>query len=152
MEAQPKCKNNNGDLERIVEALKGVATNPSKQIQVDKPFKLSSFLPETLDFFSYDGSLTTPSCAEAVKWSVVREPLCISNESLEAFRRVIDMHGEELHSNHRPTQAIADRVVSFYRVEKKDQALSAASIVKVFKWEGLTPILVINLLSMSNFL
>jgi carbonic anhydrase len=152
VEAQPKCKNNNGDLERIVEALKGVATNPSKQIQVDKPFKLSSFLPETLDFFSYDGSLTTPSCAEAVKWSVVREPLCISNESLEAFRRVIDMHGEELHSNHRPTQAIADRVVSFYRVEKKDQALSAASIVKVFKWEGLTPILVINLLSMSNFL
>ena len=114
VEVRPDC--NNIIFEGIVESLKNVSGKPSRKTKVNKPFNLASFLPETMDFFSYEGSLTTPPCLEAVKWSVVQEPICISNDNLEEFRKVNSLDGHNLVSNHRPTQLLGDREVKFFKV------------------------------------
>ncbi|CAG5130179.1 unnamed protein product, partial [Candidula unifasciata] len=44
------------------------------------PFNPSTFLPDPAlwDFWTYDGSLTTPPCSENVTWIVLRYPLMMS--------------------------------------------------------------------------
>lgn len=50
---------------------------------------LKSWLSELnlSDFWSYNGSLTTPPCTEGVKWSVLKDVQPISREQLALFSR-----------------------------------------------------------------
>ena len=41
------------------------------------------------DFFSYNGSLTTPPCTEGIKWNVLNRVLPISTEQLEEFTTLL---------------------------------------------------------------
>ena len=49
---------------------------------------LADLLPKTAakSFFSYEGSLTTPPCAEVVTWMVLKEKGTISERQIQAFR------------------------------------------------------------------
>lgn len=62
-------------------------------------------LPRVGDYFRFNGSLTTPPCTEGVRWVVIKEPLTVSKEQVEAFQEV--MHG----ANNRPVQAVNARPV-----------------------------------------
>lgn len=54
----------------------------SRQLaQLDVP----ALLPATLDHWRYEGSLTTPPCAEGVRWIVLSTPVTISAEQVRAF-------------------------------------------------------------------
>ena len=44
-------------------------------------------LPPTRDYFSYDGSLTTPPCSEGVSWIVLQKPLTASMEQVDRFKQ-----------------------------------------------------------------
>lgn len=46
-----------------------------------------SFIDVDNDFWSYEGSLTTPPCTEGVKWTVLRQVQPINDEQLEWFAR-----------------------------------------------------------------
>lgn len=74
-----------------------------------KGTRLIDFI-EKLDtkFIRYDGSLTTPSCSEAVTWYVSTQLREISYEDLEAFR---ELQGEEgpIAGNFRPIQPLNGR-------------------------------------------
>lgn len=61
-------------------------------------------LPEDLSVYTYRGSLTTPPCSEIVDWSIIKTPLKVSDQSLEAFARLYD-------NDARPTQKLARRYV-----------------------------------------
>lgn len=61
-------------------------------------------LPEDLSFYTYRGSLTTPPCSEIVDWVILKTPLKVSDESIEAFAKLYD-------NDARPTQAISRRYV-----------------------------------------
>jgi carbonic anhydrase len=43
-------------------------------------------LPPTREYFTYNGSLTTPPCTEGVEWVVLRRPLTASAEQIERFK------------------------------------------------------------------
>lgn len=62
----------------------------------------SALLPTARTGWSYSGSLTTPPCSEGVSWSVMSEPLQISQEQLDAFRALHD-------GNFRPVQPLNER-------------------------------------------
>jgi len=129
VEVLPDCKSNTV-FQDISKALKTVVKKPSEKIRVQEPLKIGDFLPEILDYYSYDGSLTTPSCAEAVRWSVIQKPICISSKNLKEFRKVKTEDGSKLLSNHRPTQSLGDRKVTFNRVSPKTYQPKDASAKK----------------------
>lgn len=62
------------------------------------------FLPEERHHFRYEGSLTTPPCSETVDWSVMKEPVAVSDEAIAAFHAIIPM-------NARPLQAVNRRFI-----------------------------------------
>lgn len=65
---------------------------------------LSSLLPESRQFTTYNGSLTTPPCSEIVRWLVLDEPLALSAEQIAAFGALFEM-------NARPVQPLNGRDV-----------------------------------------
>lgn len=64
----------------------------------------ASLLPSSRSYFEYMGSLTTPPCAEGVRWLVLTTPMQLSQEQITNFRKVIPM-------NARPVQKLNWRFV-----------------------------------------
>ena len=65
----------------------------------------ASFLPEHLDYYRFNGSLTTPPCSEGVRWLVIKEIQQASQAQIKAFA---DLMAEP---NNRPIQPIGARVI-----------------------------------------
>jgi carbonic anhydrase len=100
-------------IQRYVEEVGRV---PSVEMQVTAPFSLGPFLPRSLSHFSYIGSLTTPSCLEVVKWTMLQKSICIQKEELKTFHNVLTQEGLPLGRNHRPTQSLGKRQVTFHKL------------------------------------
>ncbi len=66
---------------------------------------LSGLLPKNLTHYRFSGSLTTPPCTEGVRWLVVKQPMTVTVQQLNAFTSV--MH----HANNRPQQKLDGRVI-----------------------------------------
>jgi carbonic anhydrase len=65
---------------------------------------LNKLLPETRNYYTYMGSLTTPPCTEGVLWLVMKQPLQLSAEQIGIFARLYK-------NNARPIQAGNARLV-----------------------------------------
>jgi carbonic anhydrase len=59
------------------------------------------------DYYRYDGSFTTPPCAETVKWFVFKQSLPMSQAQFDAFKK----HFPNPAAN-RPVQALGDRKIA----------------------------------------
>jgi carbonic anhydrase len=62
-------------------------------------------MPTKRAYYRFNGSLTTPPCSEGVRWLVMKAPVSVSKEQVEAFAHVIH------HPNNRPIQAVNARPV-----------------------------------------
>jgi carbonic anhydrase len=62
----------------------------------------ADLLPSDYRYYTYLGSLTTPPCSEGVTWYVLKTPVQLSSEQVEAFAKVYPM-------NARPTQPLHGR-------------------------------------------
>lgn len=74
------------------EEIPGVAINPA------------GLLPQNAAYYTYTGSLTAPPCTEGVTWYVLKTPVDISAEEIDAFARLYP-------HDVRPIQALNGRVV-----------------------------------------
>lgn len=72
---------------------------------LDVPVNAASLLPGKLDYYRFNGSLTTPPCSEGVYWLVLKQPLTASPEQVGAFSAL--MGGP----NNRPLQPVNARPV-----------------------------------------
>jgi carbonic anhydrase len=63
-----------------------------------------ALLPQEADYYSYDGSLTTPPCTENVKWYIFEQPMAVSVEQIQAFQSIYAQDA-------RPLQPINGRTV-----------------------------------------
>lgn len=87
-----------------------------KNAGVKKDFKecfnmASLIASNTKDYWTYDGSLTTPPCAESVTWFVFKTPIHATEKQMEKFRKLKDSHKEEICDNFRPVMPLNGRVV-----------------------------------------
>ncbi|XP_006641282.1 carbonic anhydrase 7 [Lepisosteus oculatus] len=80
-----------------------------------KGFNPKCLLPNSLNFWTYPGSLTTPPLYESVTWIVLKEPIHVSEKQMEKFRMLLFTSEEEerqrMVDNFRPPQPLNGRKV-----------------------------------------
>lgn len=64
-----------------------------------------NLIPSKNDYYSFEGSLTTPPCSEKVRWVVLSEPITASPEQITALKKAIGFN------NARPIQPLHDRPI-----------------------------------------
>jgi carbonic anhydrase len=96
-------KTPNDNFSKIIANLPS-AKGESKHI-TDANLELKVHMPSDNYAYHYTGSLTTPPCSEGVQWLVLRDPVTLSKEQIEAF-------SSRIGPNNRPTQPVNDRVVN----------------------------------------
>ncbi|MDD5241267.1 MAG: carbonic anhydrase family protein [Sulfuricella sp.] len=79
--------------------------NADDKVALNAKFLAAELLPKNRDYFRFNGSLTTPPCSEGVMWLVMKHPVRIGKEQVEAFSHT--MH----HPNNRPVQPVNARPV-----------------------------------------
>jgi carbonic anhydrase len=73
-------------------------------IAIKDPVDLQALLPSNQTSFHYNGSLTTPPCAEEVRWIVFDEPIEMSKEQIQAYQEIFP-------ENQRPVQPLNEREI-----------------------------------------
>ncbi|CAI4221583.1 unnamed protein product [Auanema sp. JU1783] len=125
-------------LSYLAPALEHITQHESNSTIDD--FKLRTLLPDNHDaFYRYEGSLTTPTCNEAVIWTVLAEPVSITSKQLKAFRQLQDKKGIPMSHNYRPVQPMNGRRI-LYRPSQVDRSFvlsildstSASSTISMF--------------------
>jgi len=95
---------------------------------------LRKLIPDTLSYYRYMGSLTTPPCSESVLWTIIKSPLTISKNRFFEFQNLLRFSSESvqpdnntqktekllssqtsLAGNFRPVQMLNGRTIYFYR-------------------------------------
>jgi len=90
-------KTANAQLQRVIDATP-VGCNTNRTAAV--PISALRFLPKTLHYYAYEGSLTTPGCGQGVRWFVLKTPITASAGQIEQLKRrfgVSDRPRQELH-------------------------------------------------------
>jgi carbonic anhydrase len=67
----------------------------------------ADLLPDGMGYFGYSGSLTTPPCSENVLWTILTEPIQVSEEQIAAFEQFYPV-------NARPIQPTNGRIVEVH--------------------------------------
>ncbi|XP_061925701.1 carbonic anhydrase [Entelurus aequoreus] len=103
----------NPKLQKVLDALDAIKTK-GKQSSFSN-FDPKTLLPASLDYWTYDGSLTTPPLLESVTWIVLREPISVSPAQMAKFRGLqFSAEGESpscMVDNYRPPQPLKGRQV-----------------------------------------
>ena len=92
------------DANPAFQALMAAAPKDEGDTALNAAINPASLLPEAMRFFRYEGSLTTPPCAEVVEWNVFAAPVAVAQSDIERFKELFPM-------NARPLQPIHRRIV-----------------------------------------
>ena len=92
----------NRELAKIWQQMPAQAGN--KAI-IENTVDIRALFPNTLDYYRFSGSLTTPPCTEGVRWIVLEQPVTASEEQIEK------LHSTMHHDNNRPVQPLNGRVI-----------------------------------------
>ncbi|KAM4606100.1 carbonic anhydrase 1 [Polymixia lowei] len=103
----------NAQLQKVLDAF-GAIKAKGKQTSFAN-FDPTTLLPGCLDYWTYDGSLTTPPLLESVTWIVCKEPISVSSAQMAKFRCLLfSAEGEAeccMVDNYRPPQPLKGRNV-----------------------------------------
>lgn len=67
-------------------------------------FAINRILPDSWGYYHLVGSLTTPPCTEGVVWKIFKEPIEVSAEQINQFRKIYQ-------ANARPVQPLNGRII-----------------------------------------
>ncbi|XP_035644028.1 carbonic anhydrase-like isoform X2 [Oncorhynchus keta] len=103
----------NPRLQKVLDALDAIKSK-GKQTTFSN-FDAATLLPDSLDYWTYNGSLTTPPLLESVTWIVLKESINVSLTQMGKFRSLKFSGDGEAHccmqDNYRPTQPLKGRKV-----------------------------------------
>uniref|UniRef100_A0A8C1X9L0 carbonic anhydrase n=1 Tax=Cyprinus carpio TaxID=7962 RepID=A0A8C1X9L0_CYPCA len=103
----------NPRLQKVLDALDDIRSK-GRQTTFSN-FDPKTLLPAALDFWTYEGSLTTPPLLESVTWIVLKDPVSVSPAQMAKFRSLLFTSEGEAPScmvdNFRPPQPLKGRKV-----------------------------------------
>ncbi|KAM6900345.1 carbonic anhydrase 1-like [Xenentodon cancila] len=103
----------NPNLQKVIDEFTAIKAKGKQTTFAN--FDPASLLPGCLDYWTYDGSLTTPPLLESVTWIVCKEPISVSPEQMAKFRSLLfSAEGEAeccMVNNYRPPQPLKGRIV-----------------------------------------
>ena len=95
---------------------------PWKKVDVERLFengasaktkaKFGDFLPDNLDYYHYEGSLTTPNCNEIVQWYILQTPVKMPTDFLLQLRQLHDDHDHAMTFDFRDPQPLNGRIIT----------------------------------------
>jgi len=88
---------------------------------VDKPLDLLPLVPKRSFVYTYQGSLTTPTCNEQVTWFVFSSTKSckVSESDLKALRSIKNSKGHQVRTNHRDLQSLNDREIQTLKLHSQ---------------------------------
>lgn len=114
-------------LKNILDSAEAVKDEPGESNDIKGPFSPIQLLPDNRSsYFRYEGSLTTPSCDEAVIWTVLDHTVPFAIAQIERFKQVKDVDGALLTHNFRQLQRLNSRPLVYVRDEFIGGKYSAA--------------------------
>lgn len=101
-------------IENIIHSALVVKDKVGGVAPLKKPLSLKDLMPTNrTTYFRYEGSLTTPSCGEAVIWTVFPDVIPISADQVDQLKSMIKMGNDTLASNYRKLQPLNARTLIF---------------------------------------
>ena len=94
-----------GEASPLIQNLLDVAPEVGRSVSLSGGPTAAEYVPSRLDFYGYDGSLTTPPCTEGVRWVVMQHIDTISEEQV---RELQELSGGP---NNRPVQSLGERKI-----------------------------------------
>lgn len=91
--------------QKLKKLWKELPSKTGKELKLKQHDIAAAFLPQNLEYYRFNGSLTTPPCSEGVRWVVFKEIQQASKQQIQAFSQLLS------HSNNRPIQAQNARLI-----------------------------------------
>ncbi|XP_068152846.1 carbonic anhydrase [Drosophila tropicalis] len=128
----------------IVKSLGAVKSydNINQPTKVADSLSVNDLIPRVSSYFTYGGSLTTPTCAEAVTWIVLAESFPVTEAQVNQFKEIEYEEGKQLHNNYRELQRENSRAVVL--VEQPDANRSGAAGLAGLSTLMMLPILLLT--------
>ena len=95
-----------GGANELVQTLwKNIPHEKGKEVAVaSTSIDVTKLLPENKDYYTFQGSLTTPPCSEGVTWFVLKAPVKVADGEVAAFAKIYPL-------NARPVQPLNGRTI-----------------------------------------
>lgn len=103
-------------LKNILDSAESVKDEAGQSNDITASFSPVQLLPKNRSsYYRYEGSLTTPSCDEAVIWTVLDNTVPFAITQIERFKLVKDAEGALLTHNFRQLQRLNSRPLVYVR-------------------------------------
>lgn len=103
-------------LKNILDSAERIREIVGESSRIDLPLTPAQLLPhDRLSYYRYEGSLTTPTCDEAVIWTIFDKSIPFAMTQIERFKQVKDPEGNSLTHNFRQLQRLNSRPLVYVR-------------------------------------
>ncbi|XP_030559474.1 carbonic anhydrase 2 [Drosophila novamexicana] len=103
----------NEAIDSIIKSLDSVKSYERINIpaNIEDSLAVDDLVPSVDTYFTYAGSLTTPTCAEAVTWIVLTNTFPVTLDQVNQFKEIEYEKDKQLHNNYRELQSENNRAV-----------------------------------------
>ncbi|XP_055324799.1 carbonic anhydrase 1 [Sitodiplosis mosellana] len=119
-------------LKNILDSAESVKDEAGQSNEINASFSPLQLLPKNRSsYFRYEGSLTTPSCDEAVIWTILDNTVPFAITQIERFKQVKDADGALLTHNFRQLQRLNSRTLVYVRDDFLNGQASSSQPIRI---------------------
>eukprot|EP00178_Gracilaria_changii_P013308 TRINITY_DN3768_c0_g2_i1.p1 TRINITY_DN3768_c0_g2~~TRINITY_DN3768_c0_g2_i1.p1 ORF type:complete len:214 (+),score=46.67 TRINITY_DN3768_c0_g2_i1:54-644(+) len=104
----------------FMEGIKSLPKKTKASVE-DLTIDLQKLLPKNKSYYTYKGSLTTPTCNETLLWHVLETPMYVSKDIVVGIQEAIAAADEASRYNLRTLQPLNGRQVYYHNAEEPNE-------------------------------